>query len=80
MPDWIRMSDKKPERGEKVWYFFYITGVNAGTYDVIEGYDCFYGKNGFLCDDVTHWKPRGNCSFIPPVPPEKRDYDYENRR
>ena len=73
------MSEKKPKDGQKVFYFFDVVGVHAGTYqktEVPEGFagsgvfmDCFYGdKGGWLCDDVTHWMPRNDCDKVPRSP------------
>ena len=55
---WIKIKDQKPKEGQRVIYYFEITGVGRGYYtrhafEDIE-MDCFIG-NGWLCDDVTHW-------------------------
>jgi hypothetical protein len=63
--EWIKMSDRKPEEGQRCWYYFCIVGVHAGTYSQVDltefglsGFaDQFSGKRGFLTDDVTHWMP-----------------------
>ena len=54
---WLKVADQLPEEGQYVWYYFEHTGVNEGFYTFSGGYDCFYGKRGFLCGDVTHWMP-----------------------
>ena len=56
--DWVEHAKQKPEDGQYLWYFFEITGVAYGRYDA-EG-NCYYGHNGFLCGDVTHWMPAPN--------------------
>jgi len=70
MNNWIRIKDQKPEDGQDVFYFFDVLGVYKGRYlrkeypremfeegtEPVYG-DCFYGKKGFLTDDVTHWMP-----------------------
>lgn len=62
MSDWIRLDERKPEEGQEVIYYFDMVGVHRGFYVTEtdeEGYvhDIFYGKSGFLTDDVTHWMP-----------------------
>lgn len=65
---WIHIKDQKPEINQDVFYFFEVLGVYKGKYEQVNFYedeediepcwgDCFYGKNGFLTDDVTHWMP-----------------------
>jgi len=55
-----------PTEGQKVYYYFEHTGFHKGEYykhfyeEICEGgywFHCFQGKDGFLCDDVTHWIP-----------------------
>lgn len=53
MNNWIEHSKQKPEHEQYVWYFFEHTGVSYGQYDAED--DCYYGRSGFLCGDVTHW-------------------------
>ena len=60
--EWISVESRLPERGQKVLYYFDVTGVSAGQY---LGDNCFGGKLGFLCGDVTHWMPL-------PEPPKSR--------
>lgn len=66
--NWIHINDQKPEDGQNVFYFFDVFGVYKGKYQKSNYYvghddiescwcDCFYGKKGFLTDDVTHWMP-----------------------
>jgi len=50
---WVSVSERLPEDGQDVWYYFEVTGVNYGRYDATE--NVFYGPRGFLCGDVTHW-------------------------
>lgn len=50
--EWVSMSEKKPEQGAEVAYFFDKVGGNIGTYN---GGHHFSGLTGFITDDVTHW-------------------------
>ncbi|MBJ9121009.1 DUF551 domain-containing protein [Citrobacter koseri] len=55
IPDrWIPVSERMPEKGQKVFYYFDIVGVHAGYYD---GDNTFVNENGggWLTGDVTHW-------------------------
>ena len=70
--EWIKIEDKKPEIGQEVIIYFEITGIEIAKYfhpepdndfPGIEKMDCFTSKEGWLCDDVTHWMPL-------PEPPE----------
>lgn len=51
---WIPVSERMPEKGQKVFYYFDIVGVHAGYYD---GDNTFVNENGggWLTGDVTHW-------------------------
>jgi hypothetical protein len=77
---WIHINDQKPEHHQKVFYFFAFLGVYRGQYEQAEypaelfgtdepiyG-DCFFGKKGFLTDDVTHWMPDDGREELPDVP------------
>jgi len=66
--EWISVSDKLPEEGQRVIYFFEHTGISIGKYkktiikddetgEIWDMMDTFYGLDGFLSDDVTHWMP-----------------------
>ena len=78
---WVKMSERKPEHGQEVYYFFNIVGVHRGFYELQElqeeifgpGYmvDVFLQKDGFgfLTDDVTHWMDIDDCSVFPPDEP-----------
>jgi hypothetical protein len=62
MSDWIKMSDRKPEEGQAVIYYFDMVGRHRGHYTTWTEageftYDVFHGPSGFLTDDVTHWMP-----------------------
>lgn len=62
MSDWILVSERLPEEGQKVIYYFKMVGIHIGRYTKEiddEGYEhnVFYGRDGFLEDDVTHWMP-----------------------
>lgn len=61
--NWIKTDDQLPNENQKVIYFFEYTGVSRGKFKGVYVHDlnttlnCFYSKDGFLCDDVTHWMP-----------------------
>lgn len=66
IPDcWIKCSDRMPEKGQKVFYYFDIVGVHAGYYD---GDNTFVKENGggWLTGDVTHW-----MEWILPAAPQQ---------
>ena len=88
--NWIDIKDQKPKEEQEVFYFFEVLGVYAGKYKSVEldeefigqkgiYMDCFYGEGGFLCDDVTHWRPRSEGDEFPDVPKyfEVYDDDYD---
>lgn len=65
---WIKVKDSLPEEGQEVFYYFEYTGTHKGKYtkkalpEEVTGengffVNCFYGEDGWLCDDVTHWRP-----------------------
>ncbi len=65
---WIKIKDKLPNEGQKVWYYFEYTGVDLGWYtqtkfpeEVVRKKHIygnqFYNDGGFLTDDVSHWMP-----------------------
>lgn len=67
--EWIKIEDQLPKDGQKVIYYFDLTGISVGFYERVEypkeftgstepvyG-NQFGGKDGFLTDDVTHWMP-----------------------
>lgn len=54
MSEWMPI-ETAPKDGQAVIYYFDMVGVHRGLYDATD--DCFYGKQGFLCGDVTHWMP-----------------------
>lgn len=64
--NWIPVTDHYPKEGQKVIYYFKITGIDRGVFyfatpQVIGGFEekfrCFGGDRGYLCEDVTHWMP-----------------------
>ncbi|HFS5807911.1 TPA: DUF551 domain-containing protein [Citrobacter farmeri] len=68
IPDcWIKCSDRMPEKGQKVFYYFDIVGVHAGYYD---GDNTFVKENGggWLTGDVTHW-----MEWILPAAPQQEE-------
>lgn len=52
--EWILCTDRMPEDGQSVLYYFECTGTHRGHY---RGGNTFAGKDGWLTDDVTHWFP-----------------------
>lgn len=76
--EWVRVADEKPAENQEVWYYFFITGVSSGVYNLVdigEGLDffdkpvmcdCFSGSSGFLIDEATHWMP---LTESPPTAP-----------
>ena len=61
MINWIKISDKIPEEGKRLLYFFEGTGVWTGFYyGRDEDYPCsnnhVFGSNvGYLTGDVSHY-------------------------
>jgi len=67
---WIPIETQLPAEGQRVIYWFEHTGVDRGWFTMTEWGPCFYGRGGWLTDDVTHWMPddgRGR----PPKPPRR---------
>ncbi|MGS3504033.1 dATP/dGTP pyrophosphohydrolase domain-containing protein [Citrobacter koseri] len=62
---WVACSERMPEKGQKVFYYFDIVGVHAGYYD---GDNTFVKENGggWLTGDVTHW-----MDWILPAAPQQ---------
>lgn len=78
--NWIKIEDQQPEQEQRVWSFFYITGVEESNYKTLDDehlgtMDCFYNDAGFLCDDVSHWMPV-EASETTPEPPS--DFTIKN--
>lgn len=67
MSDWIKCTDRLPDDGQAVIYYFEFVGVNRGNYDKED--NCFHGKKGWLTDDVTHWMPDDGQAL--PDPPKE---------
>lgn len=55
MSNWISVNDLLPEDGANVIYYFDQVGVHRGKYDANS--NTFYGRSGWLWNDVTHWMP-----------------------
>jgi hypothetical protein len=89
MSKWIDIKLEKPYNDEPVYYYFnvfdkvyrgfyceedvsHIFNEPYGTYKS----DCFYGKSGFLCDDVKYWMPREDTDSI--IYPDKPSKDKSN--
>ena len=81
--NWIKTEDQLPEIGQKVIYFFKWTGVHRGIYKkwkfngLPTEFNCFYGKDGWLCDDVTHWMPDEGQKLPDPLPEHQIDWNGE---
>lgn len=82
MNKWIDIHDEKPYNDEPVYYYFdFFDKVYIGYYceeDTSDFFNepygkyksnVFYGKGGFLGDDVIFWMPRDDTDGI--VIPEK---------
>lgn len=71
---WIDIREQKPEEEQDVFYYFEFCGVCSGKYQTCKlgtsgiVFDCFYGKSGFLCDDVQYWMPRKEYDEVPLEP------------
>jgi len=81
--NWTSIDIEKPEEDRDLFYFFEVLGVYRGKYERTEypkemfeegtepvyG-DSFYGKNGFLTDDVSHWMYANGEEegYLPDVP------------
>ena len=81
MSKWFDIKQKMPEEGQPVWYYFDVAdNVYDGFYnrdDVSSLYNepegtyfsnCFHGRHGWLCDDVTYWTPREEGQDKPDKP------------
>jgi hypothetical protein len=77
MSEWLDIHDKKPYNDEPVYYYFdvfdkvyygyyyeddmsFFYNAPHGTYKQ----NTFYGRSGFLGDDVTYWMPREDTEPI----------------
>lgn len=73
MSEWIRTSDRLPDEGQAVFYYFSGVGVHSGHYRFypedgpVLG-QVFHGPRGFLGGDVTHWMPRSEGQPLPDPP------------
>jgi hypothetical protein len=87
--NWISIKDKKPRKGQRVWYYFhFFKRIYAGKYMLDDVSDIcnkpkgtcfsnvFYGKSGWLSDDVNYWMPRGLFSKKPSAPSDLTE-DYK---
>ncbi len=60
---WLKVNDVLPFEGQEVEYYFDILGSFEGKFkhswdaELEYNWECFYGNGGYLCDDVTHWRP-----------------------
>jgi len=55
--EWVPVSERLPEPGQEVVYYFEFVGCWVGQYLGDGTNNVFGGKFGFLTDDVTHWMP-----------------------
>jgi len=67
---WLRIDEQKPEKKQKVWYWFEVfKKYYEGFYNSDEyKQDIFYGDCGFLTGDVTYWMPREDGDKKPKPP------------
>jgi hypothetical protein len=81
MQRWIHIDMRIPSEGEEVWYYFgFNNRVYSGRHRSFreEGYppgvvsNTFYGRSGFLTDDVTFWMPRSASEERPERPSRER--------
>jgi len=63
--EWIKIKDRYPKDGQRVIFYFEVTGISIGKYFYREGYHCFCSPDGWLCDDVTHWMPLPDPPKLP---------------
>lgn len=52
--EWIEFHKERPKDGQRVLYYFEVTGSNIGRFSEP---NVFHGSKGFLTGDVTHWYP-----------------------
>jgi len=57
--EWIKCSERLPEKDQRVLYYFMVVGIHAGRfkYGTCQGDALFASAAGFLSGDVTHWMP-----------------------
>lgn len=62
--DWVLTSERLPEIGALVIYYFEPVGMHLGQFKsgTCQGDAVFVSRAGFLTGDVTHWLP------VPPLP------------
>lgn len=57
--NWINVEDDLPPVEDTPVYYLFMDKKYAGFYGGCGEYgEVFYGDNGFLRGDVTHWMPR----------------------
>jgi len=67
---WIKVKDLLPEEDQAVIYWFECISVSRGKFTMTKDGPCFYGKGGWLTDDVTHWMPDDGRTERPDPPKE----------
>ena len=65
--DWVLVTDRMPEQGQKVWYYgekphFDMVFLARGKYEQEDGIHFFFGDRGVLSNigaskDVMFWQP-----------------------
>ena len=82
--EWIKIEDHLPKEGQMVIYYFKETGVARGNYtqEAFGGgiMEVFYGDDGWLTDDVTHWQPDEGQPLPESPPLSERGGGGENER
>lgn len=57
-PEWIKLTDAVPEKGQQVVYYAPVVGAWVGQYNGRGRFGHkFSSFHGFLEGDVTHWFP-----------------------
>jgi len=58
-PGWIKVSDRLPDQGKKVWvYHPEIGSFEAELYLTKKGkFECWQGSDGTYGNTITHWQP-----------------------
>jgi hypothetical protein len=82
MSEWKHIDQEQPTQGQPVYYWFGAWDkIYSGFFEVSEDEECkgmffFYGKSGFLGDDITWWMPReelpDGVEFLPEGPTDEQ--------
>ena len=81
---WLNITDKLPEEGQKIYYFCNFLGIFRGEYHfqknrvaIAISPHTFVSNHGILdADEVTHWMPYDHSlKDIIPLPPDYKKVD-----